>query len=68
MIQETGQELMLRAQDLMIARKEQSNIVSTIDTLNLCIPGKGHALHEQLVLTVLVIQEKGPSPNSMIYH
>ncbi len=30
---------MLRAQDLMVARMEQNNIVSTIDTLNLCIPG-----------------------------
>lgn len=39
-IQETGRELMLRAQDLMVARKEQNNIVSTIDTLNLCIPGR----------------------------
>ena len=38
-IQETGRELMGSTEQLMVTRLVQKNIVSTIDTLNLCIPG-----------------------------
>lgn len=39
-IQETGRELMGSAEQLMVTRLVQKNIVSTIGTLNLCIPGE----------------------------
>lgn len=38
-IQETGSDLMKSAEELMMARTVQKNILSTIETLNLCIPG-----------------------------
>ena len=39
-IQDTGMKLMDSAEQLMNTRLVQKNIISTIDTLNLCIPGK----------------------------
>lgn len=41
-IQDTGMKLMDSAEQLMNTRLVQKNIISTIDTLNLCIPGKNH--------------------------
>lgn len=37
-IQETGRDLMASAEQLMLTKMVQKNILSTIDTLNLCIP------------------------------